>query len=233
MKKFLIVLALVMLGSSVFADSFVLVEGMNKKNFWEKNGLREEKVIGIGEKILSANQINKRIPFRVISGQDVNAYSSTYTKTVNVYAGMLNYIRNDDEMAFILSHEIAHSVEAYGGAIKFVAMKCNSKKYEMKSDLKGIDYMVMAGYNPIAAITISNRIFQEPMWDWGFSSSHPKGSKRLIAMYKYIYKKYPQYLTSEMTKSTSYKNFEYAMTRDIKTFQQKEKNRQVKNGGEL
>ena len=93
--------------------------------------------------------------------------------------------------------------------------------------------MVMAGYNPIAAITISNRIFQEPMWDWGFSSSHPKGSKRLIAMYKYIYKKYPQYLTSEMTQSTSYKNFEYAMTRDIKTFQQKEKNRQVKNGGEL
>ena len=143
------------------------------------------------------------------------------------------YIKNDDEMAFILSHEIAHSVEAYGGAIKFVAMKCNSKKYEMKSDLKGIDYMVTAGYNPIAAITISNRIFQEPMWDWGFSSSHPKGSKRLIAMYKYIYKKYPQYLTSEMTQSTSYKNFEYAMTRDIKTFQQKEKNRQVKNGGEL
>ena len=233
MKKFLIVLALVMLGSSGFAEETVILENSHSENFWNKIGVKEEKITDIGEKILCANKINKRVPFNVNPKNIANAYSETYNKTVTVYMGIMPYIKNDDEMAFILSHEIAHSVEAYGGAIKFVAMKCNSKKYEMKSDLKGIDYMVMAGYNPIAAITISNRIFQEPMWDWGFSSSHPKGSKRLIAMYKYIYKKYPQYLTSEMTKSTSYKNFEYAMTRDIKTFQQKEKNRQVKNGGEL
>lgn len=230
MKKILTALFLLVIGSSAFAADSILIENMNLENYWEKNGLREEKVLNIGEKLLYKNKINKRVPFAVIGKSDINAYSETFTKTVNVYAGILPYIKNDDEMAFILAHEIAHSIEAYGGPIKFIAMNCNSKKYEMKSDLKGIDYMVTAGYNPIAAITITNRIMEEPMWDWGFASTHPKGSKRLIAMYKYIYKKYPQYLTSDMTKSISYKNFLYAMDKEIKSFEQKEINRKHKNG---
>ena len=68
-------------------------------------------------------------------------------------------------------------------------MSFNSKKYEYKADLKSVDYMVKAGYNPIYAITVGNKIFDEPLWDWGIVYSHPKGSKRLLEMYKYIYKK--------------------------------------------
>lgn len=230
MKKFLIMSTLLILGSSAFAADTVIVENLNMENFWKNNGIREEKVLSVAENILYKNRINKRIPLNVISKTEVNAYSETFTKTVNVYSGILPFIQNDDELAFILSHEIAHSIEAYGGPIKFVAMNCNSKKYELKSDLKGIDYMVTAGYNPIAAITITNRITAEPLWDWGFMSTHPKGSTRVLAMYKYIYKKYPQYLTSDMTNSVSYKNFQYAMEREIKSFEQKEYNRKVKNG---
>ena len=101
---------------------------------------------------------------------------------------------NDSELAFVLSHEIAHTIEAYGGTMKYIAMTANSKKYEYKADLNGIDYMVKAGYDPIGAITISNKIFAEPVLDWGFFATHPKGSKRLLAMYKYIYVKYNYYL---------------------------------------
>lgn len=230
MKKFLVMAAVLMIGCNAFAADNILIENVNLENYWQKNGLREEKVLNIGEKLLYKNKINKRIPFKITGGTQINAYSDTFNKTVNVYSGLLPYIQNDDELAFIMSHEIAHSIEAYGGPVKFVAMNCNSKKYELKSDLKGIDYMVTAGYNPIAAITISNRVFGEPLWDWGFWSTHPKGSKRVMEMYKYIYKKYPQYLDSEMTKSVAYKNFLYAMEREIKSFEQKEKARQMKNG---
>ncbi len=67
--------------------------------------------------------------------------------------------------------------------------------------------MVNAGYNPIAAIIVATKIYPEPMWDWGFTSTHPKGSKRVMAMYKYIYKKYPQFLNSDMTHNIYYRNF--------------------------
>ena len=53
--------------------------------------------------------------------------------------------------------------------------------------------MVKSGYNPIAGIIVGDKIFDEPLWDWGFTYTHPKGSKRLIAMYQHIYKKYPEY----------------------------------------
>lgn len=112
-------------------------------------------------------------------------------------------------------------------------MTSNAKKYELKADLNGIDYMVKSGYDPIAAITIMNKIAGEPVWDWGFMSTHPKGSKRLIAMYKYIYVKYPQYLNSPLTKTNSYKNFEYAMNKEIKEFQLKQRKRQQKQEGAL
>lgn len=230
MKKFLVMTALILIGTCAFAEDAYLINNVSMENFWKQNGIREEKILTVAEKVLYKNKINKRIPLNIVYKSGANSYSQTFTKVVNIQTGLLPYVQNDDELAYVISHEIAHSVEAYGGLIKLAAMNCNSKKYELKSDLKAIDYMVSAGYNPIAAITLSNRVLPEPLYDWGFTSTHPKGSKRIMEMYKYIYKKYPVYLTSEMTKNMSYKNFEYAMEREIKTFEQKEKNRKVKNG---
>lgn len=229
MKKFLVLLGVLLIGMCSFAEEVYVIRGVNFGNFWKKKGIDEEKVLDVGHKILISNKIPRRVPIIVNSSpKELNANSSPYTKIVTIYSGMFLYIDNDDELAFILSHEIAHSVEAYGGMIKYLAMQANSKKYEQKADLNGIDYMVKAGYDPIAAITISNKIFEEPVWDWGFTSSHPKGSKRLFDMYKYIYVKYPQYLNSPYTQTPSYKNFVYSMNKDIKEFQQKQKRRQLK-----
>ena len=174
------------------------------------------------------NRIPKRVPIFVENKKTVNANSNLYDKTVTIYSGMFLYIDNDDELAYVLSHEIAHSVEAYGGMIKYMAMNANSKKYEQKADLNAIDYMVKAGYDPVAAITMGNKIFGEPVWDWGCTYLHPKGSKRLIDMYKYIYVKYPQYLNSPLTRTPSYKNFECSLKNDIIEFQQKQKKKRMK-----
>ena len=233
MKKLLVMLGLLMVGTCSFAEEIMVIRGVNIDNFWRKKGIDQEKVLKVGQKIMIDNKIPERVPLFVSSKKNINAYSNTYDKTVTIYEGMFMYIDNDDELAYVLSHEIAHSVEAYGGIIKYLAMQANSKKYEYKADLNGIDYMVKAGYDPIAAITMGNKFFGEPIWDWGFTYTHPKGSKRLIEMYKYIYVKYPQYLNSPLTKTASYKNFEYAMGKEISSFQQKQKRKHMKQNGDL
>lgn len=228
MKKILLLLGVLLIGSCTFAEEIVVIRGVNMDNFWKKKGIDEQKVILVGQKIMLDNKIAKRVPIWVDNKKTINAYSRTYDKIVIIHEGMFFYIDNDDELAYVLSHEIAHSVEAYGGMMKYMAVNANSKKYEQKADLNGIDYMVNAGYDPIAAITMENKIFAEPVCDWGFTSTHPKGSKRLMDMYKYIYVKYPNYLNSPLTKSPSYKNFEYSMAKEIREFQQKQKRRQLK-----
>lgn len=239
MKKMFFILSLLLLSSPLFANEVVLLNDINKDNFWAKQGIEVDKVLNVSNKIMMSNQIPRRVPVMVekskkivtMNGtvtETVNAYSDTYNKNVTVLSGMFNYIDCDDELAYILAHEISHSVEAYGGLFKYLSMASNSKKYEEKADLTAIDYMVKAGYNPIAAITMGNKIFTEPMWDWGFNSSHPKGSKRLMNMYKYIFIKYPEYLNSTMAKLPAYKNFEYALNDDIKEFQQKQKKKAIK-----
>lgn len=228
MKKILLLLGVLLIGSCTFAEEIVVIRGVNMDNFWKKKGIDEQKVILVCQKIMLDNKIAKRVPIWVDNKKTINAYSRTYDKIVIIHEGMFFYIDNDDELAYVLSHEIAHSVEAYGGMMKYMAVNANSKKYEQKADLNGIDYMVKAGYDPIAAITMGNKIFAEPVCDWGFTSTHPKGSKRLMDMYKYIYVKYPHYLNSPLTKSPSYKNFEYSMAKEIREFQQKQKRRQLK-----
>lgn len=230
MKKFLIILGVLLIGTCSFAEDVYLLKGVNLDNYWKKKGIDKEKVLTVGQKIMIDNKIIKRAPIFVINDKKtLNAYSNIYYKTINIYTPLFLYMDNDSELAFVLSHEIAHTIEAYGGTMKYIAMTANSKKYEYKADLNGIDYMVKAGYDPIGAITISNKIFAEPVLDWGFFATHPKGSKRLLAMYKYIYVKYPKYLNSPLTQTASYKNFELMMSKEIQEFQQKQQKRRKVN----
>lgn len=221
MKKLLLTLFVMFTALSVNAEMVLIESNINMENFWQKNGKDAEKVLTVGRKLIHDNEL-KRVPIILANQNLINATSDTFYKTVTIYPGMLLYINSDDELAFILGHEIAHSQEAYEGAIKLVAMKFNSKKYEYKSDLKSIDYMVKAGYNPISAILIGDKTFEEPLWDWGLFATHPKGSKRLIAIYEYIYKKYPQYLNSQMAKNAIFVDFIKQNQKEISSFQQKQ-----------
>lgn len=220
MKKFLLALVLLCFVTPAFADSIMIESNVNMTNFWEKNGKEAEKVETVAHQIIHTNGL-KRAPIMVERNWRVaNASTNTYTKSIFISVGLLPYIDSDDELAFVLGHELAHAQEAYGGALKLIAMKCNGKKYEYKSDLTAIDYMVKAGYNPVASILVGNKIFDEPLWDWGFTYTHPKGSKRLIAMYEYIYKKYPQYLNSDLAKTDSFQDFLNQNEKEISAFKQ-------------
>ena len=229
MKKIVITLLTLFLGVSANAEILEVEFNVNMNNFWEKTGKKEEKVVDIGTKLLNLNQIKKRVVFRTQKGKYiVNAQASFMYKEVLVYEGLLNYVDNDDELAAVIAHEMAHSMDYYDGFGKLIVMNFNRKSYEYKADLKGIDYMVKAGYNPLAMITVMNKISGESIWDWGILWTHPKTSKRLLADYEYIYKKYPQFLTSSMTKNVNYVNWVYTASKDIKDFQQKEHERASK-----
>lgn len=219
MKKFLVLIFALFIGTNAFADFL-----MSESKFYQN----VDRVTAMGAKIIKDNNL-KRVPIILTpANKTINACSSKYYKTVTIYTGILPYLDNDDELAYILAHEISHSMEAYDGAIKiYIAMRFNSKKYEYKADLNGIDYMVKSGYNPIAAIIAAGKIFAEPLWDWGFTSTHPKGSKRMLEMYKYIYVKYPKYLQSDMTQNIVYQNFLNSQSFEIKKFEQKQKRRDL------
>jgi Zn-dependent protease with chaperone function len=218
MKKFLVLIFALFVGTSAFADVWINETALYKN---------VDKIVTMGNKIIKDNGLKRMNFVYNTSTKIINAGSNPFYKTVTIYAGILPYLDSDDELAYVVAHEISHSIESYGGLIKVVAMKANSKKYEYKADLNAVDYMVKSGYNPIAAIIATGKINPEPLWDWGFTSTHPKGSKRMLALYKYIYVKYPKYLQSDMTKNVVYQNFLNAENFEINKFVQKQKRRQM------
>lgn len=226
MNKILIIAFLLLVGLSAQADILEIERIGDMKNFWESNGKYEQKVLDVGTKIINANRLDKRIPITVyINNKIPNAHSNRAGKTITIYSGILPYCDNDDELAYVMAHETAHSLDAYGGFFKWCDMTFNSKQYEHKADLIGIDMMVKAGYNPVAAICTANKFFPESYWNFGFLTTHPKTSKRLMEMYKYIYRKYPWALKTDMVKNVNYENFTYSSKKEIDAFNLSERQR--------
>jgi len=233
MKKSLILLVALFIGLK--ASALLVFESVGDMNhFWDTNGRYQEKVLDVGNKILDTNKINKRLTFTVVMDFDnVNADASPSRKNVNIYTGILPFIDNDDELAYLIGHETGHILDYYDGFLKwFIVMHLNQKEYEYKADLVGIDLMVKAGYNPISAICVANKALDESYWDDYFFWSHPRGSKRTLAMYKYIYVKYPWALKTDMVKNINYQNFLHYSQKDIDAFNQAEKLRENKRGSE-
>lgn len=66
-------------------------------------------VTKIGNKILKANSVNDKINFVLVDKNDANAYTDA-SNTVVVYTGLIKYCENEDELAFVIGHEIGHAV---------------------------------------------------------------------------------------------------------------------------
>lgn len=75
------------------------------------------------------------------------------------------------------------------------------RPYEKEADLVGLDYMVEAGYNPLAMETVMTKIAGDSGPVANFFSSHPGGTERLTYIHEAIKEKYPQFMTEELTKN--------------------------------
>lgn len=220
MKKLILCLVALILTTSVcFADELRL----------DKETQYQKKVMEVGFRILNANQIDKRMTFYYTNTKDVNAAAYGASKRICLYKGLLPFIDNDDELAAILSHEIAHGIDFHEGYLRRVAMSFRPSKYEKKADKKAVDLMVNAGYNPVAIIIILNKITGEPNFSDDFGvRTHPVGSARLAYVYEYIYAKYPAYLAdNEYKNNLYYQNFLLISKKDRNLIRQKYQDKYV------
>lgn len=67
-----------------------------------------ELVNRVGNKLLESNNVQKGVKFVVNTENVVNAYTDI-EYAVTVYKGIIDYCSNEDELAFIIGHELGHA----------------------------------------------------------------------------------------------------------------------------
>ena len=157
-------------------------------------------------KILNANEINKPVVF-VYDNREKEVklkIDKTLTKRqVIVYRDDYKFLEDENELAAYLARQIVFAARSYdgifNGALRSLQMKAAPKKFEIVADKIAVDYMVKAGYNPIALITYIQKT--QPQKRYDIISNKNLTSKRLMMIYEYIYTKYPYFLVNNEYKT--------------------------------
>jgi predicted Zn-dependent protease len=102
----------------------------------------------------------------VVRDEQVNAFCLPGGKIV-VFTGIMNVVENDDELAAVLAHEIAHALahhsservaqEQRGGGSGLGGLR-NDRMQEKEADHIGLFLMTFAGFNPEAAVHFWERM---------------------------------------------------------------------------
>lgn len=136
----------------------------------------------------------------VIRSNKINAFCLPAGK-VFVFTGILPIAANDDQLATVLSHEIAHALahhsseriareQASGGGILATLGNLRfSREQESEADHIGLFLMTFAGYDPHQAVLFWERMAQRmaheeqpPEW----MSDHPSDEHRIAMMKKWV-----------------------------------------------
>lgn len=200
MKKILLTFCILFFAQSafgVFGDQYII----------------QKKIDDIGTKILNFNKIQNRVVFTY--NEDAKKRKLEVDKTLTrrqvvVYKDLYAYTETDDEVAAMLAREISSAVKSYsgvwGGRLDSVEVALGSKKFETVADKRAVDYMVKAGYNPLALIVFINKSCPQKHGDR--FARHNLTSKRLARIYEYITYKYPGYLKdNDYINNQYYQNF--------------------------
>lgn len=190
-----------------------------------------KRVNTIGATILKANNLPEGITFKVSDDESINAYANI-NKEVYVYRGLLEYVTNDEELAAVIAHEIGHIVNSHSAkqtiinsiissispsttnavlstsveAAKQLSSMKVSREDEFEADLTAIDLLQKTEYNPLALISVLNKICGNYV---DLVSTHPSGEKRLMNIYDYADYNYP-----DMVKK-SYNTDSYLKAREL------------------
>ena len=190
---------------------FILLSYVKPVYAWDVKTTAElqARMNSVGFRILNSNRIGQRFRFMAINRvytRDFWTDVSLVNRTVWVKPVVIPYIDSDDELAAILSHSIAHGVDSYEGVLRGYISILNywvaPNKYDLKADKEAVDYMVNADYNPLALITILNKIGKQYRYD--IFSNHTLVSRRMMLIYEYICKKYPHILVENAYKDNLY-----------------------------
>lgn len=139
---------------------------------------------------------------------DVNKNIIVYNdSSIRFNSGALSIAENDDLIAGLLSIVIARSENGDVSRNQWKGFVCGfglittpfinpwTRGDFYVADLVSVEYLVKAGYNPVALEVLALRMSGDKATGWGeFWSPSPNGSSRAKYIHKYIYDKYPQYL---------------------------------------
>ena len=132
----------------------------------DKANTIQTRIDSVGVNLLNSNKIQKRIVFTYDDKETKPLLSTDKALTkrqIIVYDGLYQYVQNDDELAAMLARQIAIAVKSYngmwGGWIDSAQVALSSKKFEIVADKRAVDYMVKAGYNPLALIVFINKFW--------------------------------------------------------------------------
>lgn len=204
LKKIIVLLSVLLMFGPAFAIS--------ENNLKEEN-LIQTRIDKIGVNLLNSNKIQKRIVFTYDKREKKKALATDKALTkrqIIVYDGLYQSVQTDDELAAVLSREISIAMKSYsgmwGGRIDAIQAAVSSKKFETVADKRAVDYMINAGYNPLALIVFINKTCPQKRSD--FIGRHNLTSKRLARIYEYITYKYPEYLSNNpYIENEYYQNF--------------------------
>lgn len=154
-----------------------------------------DRVPKVGTVILKKNSLPPSINFVVVNGTPDNKYAIP-ANSVQIKSFDLLYAVNDDEVAYILSHELG---EVIAQNIPQKNKNCSS----LDIDAMGIDLMINSGYNPLAGIALLGKLSR--------SSAENETEKsvffeRMSNLYDYLSYNYPSKLLLSYD-SKSYRAF--------------------------
>ncbi len=170
-----------------------------------------QRVRGIAEAIIHASQIEplrREINLRkddwfewrvnVFDKDDINAFCLPGGKMV-VFRGLLRVVQNDDQIATVLSHEIAHALahhsservardEINHGVLGGIWSKSFERGQETEADHIGLFLMTFAEYKPDEAVRFWERM-QKASGRHGVPeilSDHPSDARRIESIREWI-----------------------------------------------
>lgn len=171
-----------------------------------------DRVSTVGAQIIKANSLPASIKFKVVNG-NVNNTSATTTNTIQISSTDLTYAGNDNEVAYVVAHELGGIIcdnigktkvrnlfkDAITGSLSsdnvistavnsdYVANK-QSLSDNKDADIMGVDLMINAGYNPLAGIVVLTKM---PGSSWEILQGKPANSERAMYIYDYLTYNFP------------------------------------------
>jgi metalloendopeptidase OMA1, mitochondrial len=178
------------------------------------SGPEVERVNRVGRKIAKAaeieplqREINLRVrgfrfnwEFSVLQDKQINAFCLPGGKVV-VFTGLLPVAATDDQLATVMSHEIAHALahhsserlarqqEEGGSLLGALVGKAHDRQQESEADHIGLFLMTFAGYDAEQAVAFWDRMRTATAGSPRppeILSDHPSDSKRIAQMGTWI-----------------------------------------------
>ena len=113
----------------------------------------------------------------------INAYANG--KAIVMNAGMMNFAASDDELAYVIGHELAHNTQGHirktitnfvlsGFATRY------TRPFESEADYVGLYYMARAGYDPEGVEDMWRRLAQQSLRPVYKAKTHPTFPTRTV-----------------------------------------------------